>query len=265
MDPNDRNVVASDDATGDRERDVLTGGTSTQGSALAHREEDGGSDPFSPFRTSDKIPPPPTEKRHKNRSHHLPTQKAKRSPEELRAYREHIQKVLDAARSKKDKRPPEDSTVLVKIGKKWETKAHTDTNVGTKQFRATEGVIEKMEAEKVVDEVLTDAVIESPIDALEKVAELAESSSGQAIDEIDAYIKKLLKPRIKRLIFKAVELAEGIFIEKKMPGGKKIYTTPPNERMLNYLLDQYFGRAKSRKDGMGNERNEVKITLRKLG
>ena len=68
----------------------------------------------------------------------------------------------------------------------------------------------------------------------------------------DEVIAKLIRPKVKHLLSKAFELADGIQVLR--PGRKKdgsdewVYMTPPDRGIILYLLDQYMGRAMPRKD-----------------
>jgi hypothetical protein len=69
----------------------------------------------------------------------------------------------------------------------------------------------------------------------------------------DALIRKLVKPKVKMLILKCLEMAEGVKAVKTTRKGEEvIYQVPPDKDMILYLLDQYLGKSAQRKKKDGD-------------
>lgn len=236
----DRTLTQTDDDSSVRVRDIHGQGITAPVTPSDTRSEDGEVNPW------DSVP---RLEGHKNLRRGVP--KNARSPER----KAQIQAILDKyrLRSAEDTRP------------KKPPKQKTPKQVEQERALHARHAARAEEKRKKTDALLVSRIkgAEFPDEAITTLTNIPSPASG-VVDEIDVYIKGLLRPKIKRLLNKAVELANGVLAEKKVGNNRVIYAVPPNEKMLNYLLDQYLGRSKARKENVGAEANEMKVTVRHL-
>lgn len=82
-------------------------------------------------------------------------------------------------------------------------------------------------------------------------------ASGLVQDDEDFVeeLRRYIKPNRRELIQIMFELARGIWYEKKVKNGSiKIYRMPPDKDMVQYLSDQFWGKAKPRTKAAGEDK-----------
>ena len=237
LDLDDRTIAKADDDPSVYPRDVHREGITEDIPALDPRAEDGKAD------SSDSV-------QGSNNTRGLLRGRKALTPEEKAAKKARIESALERGRIPKELPPTK-----VKPPRK------VTVNTPAQIARYERDAVNRKEANAVISAKIQDD--NTPGHAIETLKDVSVEGSG-AVDEVDAYIKKLLKPRIKKLITKAYELAEGVLVEKGSGSTKRVYKTPPSEKMINYLLDQYLGRSKARKDNVGSETNEMRVTVNHL-